>query len=122
VGCGRNSTARLRSVLAVGGTLVIVGGEGGNRLTGGIGRQLRAMVLSRFIGQHLTTFISTEHHTFIERLAEHLESGTVVPAIGHRFDLADTADAIRRLEAGQAGGASVIVVRGEGTDGSSAWS
>ena len=43
---GRNSIRRLRSVLTATGTLVIVGGEGGNRITGGVGRQLRAMVLS----------------------------------------------------------------------------
>ncbi|MBT8248206.1 MAG: NAD(P)-dependent alcohol dehydrogenase, partial [Acidimicrobiia bacterium] len=38
---GRNSIRRLRSVLAPTGALVIVGGEGGGRWTGGIGRQLR---------------------------------------------------------------------------------
>ncbi len=63
---GRNSISRLRSVLAPEGVLVIVGGEDGNRLTGGVGRQLRAMMLSPFIKQRLTTFISKEHFTVIE--------------------------------------------------------
>ncbi len=111
---GRSSISRLRSVLAPDGTLVIVGGEGGNRLTGGVGRQLRAMVLSLFIRQRLTTFINKEHYSFMERLAGHIESGAVVPAIGQRFELEGVPDAIRRLEAGESSGKSVIVVRSEG--------
>jgi len=108
---GRNSLSRLRRALTRRGTLVIVGGEGGNRLTGGIGRQLRAMLLSPFVKQRLTMFISTEHHSFMERLAEFIESGEVVPAIGQRFTLQDTATAIRQMLAGTATGKSVIVVR-----------
>lgn len=110
---GRNSVRRLRSVLTETGTLVIVGGEGGNRWTGGIGRQIRAKLLSAFVHQRLTFFISTEHHSFIQRLAEYLESGEVVPAISHRFDLDEVPEAIRQLEAGRLSGKSVVVVRGD---------
>lgn len=108
---GRNSVSRLRRALTRSGTLIIVGGENGNRLTGGVGRQLRAMLLSPFVKQRLATFISKEHHSFLERLAEFIESGDVVPSIGQRFPLEDTADAIRQMEAGTATGKSVIVVR-----------
>ena len=109
---GRNSVRRLRSVLVSGGTLVIVGGEDGNRLTGGVGRQVRAMMLSPFVSQRLTTFISSESHTNIERLAEFMESGAVVPAIGSRFGLADVSSAISLMETSGSAGKSVIVVRG----------
>ena len=112
---GRNSIKRLRSVLAPTGTLVIVGGEGGNNLTGGVGRQVRAMMLSPLIGQRLTTFISTEHYTNIERLAEFIESGAVVPAIGRRYRLDEVPDAMRDLETAESSGKSVIVVRGPGS-------
>lgn len=108
---GRNSVSRLRSVLARRGTLVIVGGEDGNRVTGGVGRQLRAIFLSPFLRQRLTTFISKEHYTNIERLASHLQTGAVVPSIGERFALADAPVAIGQLEASGASGKSVIVVR-----------
>ncbi len=108
---GRNSLSRLRRLLTPNGTLVIVGGEGGNRITGGVGRQVRAMLLSPFIGQRLTTFMSTEHHSFMDRLAEHLSSGAIVPTIGARFELADAPEAMRRMEAGRTGGKSVITVR-----------
>ncbi|MGI9597023.1 MAG: NAD(P)-dependent alcohol dehydrogenase [Acidimicrobiales bacterium] len=107
---GRNSLSRLRSVLAPTGALIIVGGEDGNRITGGVGRQLRAMMLSPLVGQRLTTFISKEHYSFIERLAGHMEAGEVVPAIEGRFSLDQTAQAVEQLNAGRARGKSVIVI------------
>lgn len=107
---GRSSIPRLRRALAPRGTLVIVGGENGNRLTGGVGRQLRAMALSPFVSQHLTTFISTETHTFVEKLADHLASGHVRAVIGQRFALAEVPQAMRQLAAGHAQGKTVITV------------
>ena len=109
---GRNSLRRLRKALKPRGTLVITGGEGGGRWTGGIGRQLRALMLSPFVSQRLTMFISKEHHSYIDGLAELIESGDVVPAVKERFRLDDTPDAMRRLEAGLVAGKAVIVVEG----------
>lgn len=109
---GLNPIRKLRKALNDDGTLVIVGGEGGGRWTGGIGRQLRAVALSPFLSQRLTMFMSEEHHGRMERLAALIESGEVVPAVSERFDLADVSEAIRRLEAGQISGKAVIVVRG----------
>lgn len=108
---GRNSVARLRRALTTDGTLVIVGGEDGNRITGGVGRQLRAMALSPFVRQRLTTFVSTESSAFIERLAELIATGEVTPIIGQQFDLADVPAAMRQLAAGQAEGKTAIIVR-----------
>ncbi len=113
---GRTPVRHLRRALTERGTLVIVGGEDGGRWTGGVGRQLRAMLLSPFTKQRLTTFISKEAASSIERLAEFIESRDVVPAIGQRFALEDAADAIRQMEAGTARGKSVIVVREDGDD------
>jgi NADPH:quinone reductase-like Zn-dependent oxidoreductase len=107
---GRNPIRKLRRLLTPAGTLVIVGGENGNRVTGGIGRQLRAMVLSPFVRQRLTTFMSTEHHSFVERLAIYLGSGDVVPVIGSRFTLNRAIDAMRLLESGAASGKTVVHV------------
>lgn len=107
---GRNPIRKLRKVLTKRGTLVIVGGEDGNRFTGGIGRQIRAVLLSPFISQRLTMFISTEHHSFIDRLAEQLESRAVVATITGRFELAQAAEAIHLFETGQANGKSVITI------------
>jgi len=107
---GRNPIRTIRRLLTPTGTLVFVGGENGNRVTGGIGRQLRAVALSPFVRQRLTMFLSTEHHSFMERLAGYLESGEVVPTIGGRFPLERAIDAVRQLESGRAGGKTVIHV------------
>ncbi len=111
---GRNPLRALRRRLTESGTLVIVGGEDGNRLTGGVGRQVRAVALSPFVGQRLAMFVSTEHHLFIDRLSEFLARGEVIPAITRRFTLDETAAAMRQYETGEAGGKSVIVVKGHG--------
>jgi NADPH:quinone reductase-like Zn-dependent oxidoreductase len=108
---GRNSVARLRKALTPTGTLVIVGGEDGGRLTGGIGRQLRAMLLSPFIRQDLKSFVQKEHHTTIERLAEHLESGAVVPVIERTVGLPGVPGALRDLEAGRVRGKIAVTLR-----------
>lgn len=107
---GRNPVRRLRRALRPRGTLVFIGGEGGNRITGGIGRQIRAALLSPFVGHRLAMFISKEHHSLIERLAEHLATGEVVPAIEARHALGEAPKAIARLDAGLARGKSVILV------------
>lgn len=108
---GRYPVRHLRRALKDHGRLVIVGGEGGNKLTGGIGRQLRAAMLSPFVGQELGFFLSREVLEAIERLAAHLESGAVVPAVGRSFTLAEVPDAMRALAAGEIAGKAVIAVR-----------
>ncbi len=110
---GRNPVRRLRRALEGAGTLVIVGGEGGGRLTGGMGRQIRALFTSLFVPQRMTMFIAEEHHVHIARLAGYLEAGTVVPAVGARFDLAGVPQALHRIAAGGIRGKAVVVVRGE---------
>ncbi|MCP3990393.1 MAG: NAD(P)-dependent alcohol dehydrogenase [Actinomycetia bacterium] len=113
---GRTKVSRLRRALAPRGTLVIVGGEGGNRVTGGIGRQLGAVLVSPFVKQRLTMFIAKEHYSFIERLGAYLNTKQVIPTIGRRFALADTRQALHEMEAGRASAKSVIIVRDDGAD------
>lgn len=112
---GRNPVRKLRRLLTPDGTLVVVGGENGNRVTGGIGRQLRAMLLSPFVGQRLTMFISSEDRSIIERLATFIESGSARPVVAARFPLENAADALRRMEQGDTGGKTVIVIDGNHT-------
>ena len=102
--------ARLRRVLTREGTLVITGGEGGGRWLGGTDRQLRAMMLSPFVGQKLGTFINRENHEDMLVLKELIESGKVRPVIDKTFPLADAPKAIRYLEEGHAQGKVVITV------------
>ena len=107
---GRNPISRLRRALTPTGTLVIVGGEDGDRLTGGIGRQLRAAALSPFIGQRLAFFISSESAEDIETLAGHLAAGDVVPVIGRRCTLDEVPAAVEAMQAGTLTGKTLIEV------------
>jgi NADPH:quinone reductase-like Zn-dependent oxidoreductase len=108
---GRRSIAALRRALAPTGTLAIVGGEGGNRWTGGFGRQmLRAPLMSIFSRQRLRPVIEKERGEDLERLGELIESGGVTPVIDRTFALSDAANAVRYLEEGHARGKIVITV------------
>jgi NADPH:quinone reductase-like Zn-dependent oxidoreductase len=108
---GGNATlSRLRRALAPRGTLVIIGGEGGGRLTGGIDRQLRALALSLFVRQRLTMLVPKEHYADLERLTELIEAGAVTPSIDRTYPLDQAADAMRRLVAGQAQGKIAITI------------
>jgi NADPH:quinone reductase-like Zn-dependent oxidoreductase len=107
---GNSSLARLRSALASRGTLVITGGEGGGRWLGGTDRQLRAMMLSPFVGQKLGTFVNKENHEDLLVLKDLIESGKITPIIDRTYPLAEVPEAIRYLEGGHACGKVVITV------------
>lgn len=108
---GRNPVRRLRRALTPIGTLVIVGGEDGDRFTGGIGRQLRAAALSPFVAQRLAFFMSDESLPFIEALTGHLADGSVVSAIGQHVTLDDVPAAVAAMEAGELTTKAVIRVQ-----------
>ena len=107
---GNASLSRLRRALTPKGTLVIAGGETGGRWLGGSDRQIRALVLSRFVGQRLGTFISRENHEDMLVLKELIEAGQVTPVIDRSYPLSEVPDAIRYLEQGRARGKVVITV------------
>lgn len=97
---GQTPVQRLRKILAEKGTLVIVGGENGGRWTGGIQRQLGALLLSPFVSHRLTTFVSREDRGSIQRLVDMMEDGSVVPAVDRVVALDDVPQAMRDLEQG----------------------
>ncbi len=107
---GNSSLSRLRRALTPHGTLVIAGGEEGGRWIGGVDRQLRAIALSPFVGQRLTTFIAKEHYTGLDRLTQLIEAGQLVPMIEQTYPLSDMPTAMRHLQAGRARGKLVIAV------------
>lgn len=107
---GNTPLRRLRRVLASKGTLVIVGGENGGRWLGGTDRQVRAMLLSPFVGQKLGTFISSENARDLLVLTELVEAGKLVPAIERTFSLSEAPKAIRYVEEGHVRGKVVLTV------------
>ncbi|MBY5162148.1 NAD(P)-dependent alcohol dehydrogenase [Nitriliruptoria bacterium AS10] len=107
---GQHPTARLRRVLADDGTLVFVGGEGGQRITGGVGRGVRGMLLSPFVSHRLVMFIGSEDHELLARVATHLANGSLVPVVDRRIGLDDVPAAMHDLEAGRVTGKIAIVI------------
>ncbi|MGH2944794.1 MAG: NAD(P)-dependent alcohol dehydrogenase [Solirubrobacteraceae bacterium] len=107
---GNSSLSRLRRALTTKGTLVIVGGETGGRWLGGSDRQVRALVLSRFIGQKLRTFVSSENHEDMLALKELIEAGKITPVIDRTYPLSEVPEAIRYMREGNARGKVVITV------------
>ena len=107
---GNPSLSRLRRALTPKGTLVIAGGETGGRWLGGSDRQLRALLLSRFVGQKLTTFICRENHEDLLVLKELIEAGRITPVIDRSYPLSEAPKAIRYLEEGRARGKVVITL------------
>jgi len=107
---GNSSLSRLRRAMTPKGTLVIAGGETNGRWLGGSDRQIRALLLSRFVGQKLGTFISRENHEDMLVLKELIEAGQVTPVIDRTYALSEVPEAMRHLEQGRARGKLVITL------------
>jgi NADPH:quinone reductase-like Zn-dependent oxidoreductase len=90
--------------------LAIVGGEGGGRWLGGFLRNLRAPVLSRFIGQRLRMLASKPNQEDLQVLRELIEAGKLRPLVGRTYPLGEVPEAMRALEAGKTRGKIVITV------------
>jgi NADPH:quinone reductase-like Zn-dependent oxidoreductase len=106
---GNRSLTDLRRALTPKGTLVLVGGSGG-RWFMGIGRILRAVVVSLFVGQRLRSFFSKSKREDLVVLKELIEAGKVTPLIDRAFPLSETAEAIRYVGERSTQGKTVITV------------
>ncbi|MCC3266958.1 NAD(P)-dependent alcohol dehydrogenase [Arthrobacter gengyunqii] len=107
---GNPSPARLRRALVPGGTAVLAGGEGGNRLTGAIfERQAGGAVLSLFGNRRLKGLMCRENGKDLERVSAMIEADEVTPRIDSRYPLADVAAAMNRLESGLVQGSVVLL-------------
>jgi NADPH:quinone reductase-like Zn-dependent oxidoreductase len=108
---GRRPLSQLRRALTPKGTLVIVGGDGGGRWTGGFFRgMLRAPIVSLFVGQRLRGLSTKVKREDLVALTELIDAGTVTPVIDRTYPLIEAPDAIRYLEEGHAAGKIVITV------------
>jgi NADPH:quinone reductase-like Zn-dependent oxidoreductase len=107
---GRRTLSQLRRALTPTGTLVIVGGEGGGRWMGGFLRNLRAPLVSRFVGQRLRMLASKPNQEDLQVLRELIEAGRLRPLIGRTYPLDEVPEAMRALEAGKTRGKIVITV------------
>jgi NADPH:quinone reductase-like Zn-dependent oxidoreductase len=98
---GRRPLRELRRALAPAGTLVIVGGDGGGRWTGGFGRQVvRAPLMSLFSGQRLRPLTAKRNRADLEALRDLIEAGKLTPVVDRTFTLDEAAQAVDYLARG----------------------
>jgi NADPH:quinone reductase-like Zn-dependent oxidoreductase len=107
---GRRPLSQLRRTLTPQGTLVIVGGEGGDRWLGGFQRQIFAPVRALFTEQKLMGLISKERPQDLLTLKDLIEAGKLTPVIDRTYPLSEAPQAIRYLEKGHARGKVVLTV------------
>jgi NADPH:quinone reductase-like Zn-dependent oxidoreductase len=107
---GHRSLSQLRRALTPPGTLVIVGSEVRGRWMGGFDRNLRAVALSRLVGQRLRMLSSTPRQDDLQTLRELIEAGKVTPVVDRTFPLPETPEAMRHLLRGHGRGKIVITV------------
>jgi NADPH:quinone reductase-like Zn-dependent oxidoreductase len=107
---GHRSLSQLRRALTPRGTLVIVGSEVRGRWMGGFDRNLRAVALSRLVGQRLRMLSSTPRQDDLKTLRELIEAGKITPVIDRTFPLPETPEAIRHLLRVHGRGKIVITV------------
>jgi NADPH:quinone reductase-like Zn-dependent oxidoreductase len=106
---GRRTLSQLWRALTPRGTLVVVGGEGAGRWMGGFTRNLRAPLLSRFVGQRLRMLASKERPEDLQTLREFLEAGKVTPVIDRTYPLGEVPEAIRQLVEGHGRGGKIVI-------------
>jgi NADPH:quinone reductase-like Zn-dependent oxidoreductase len=106
---GHRSLSRLRRALTPTGTLVIVGSERGGRWLGGFDRNLRAVALSRLVGQRLRMLASKPGQVDLQVLRELLEAGQVRPVIGRSYPLREVPEAIRHMVQGHGSGGKIVI-------------
>ena len=106
---GNRPLRQLRDLLTPHGTLVIVGGEGGGRWLGGLGRNLRLKLLAPFAQQRLVAMLASENRTDLETLAQLAGQGAYRPAVERTFPLEESAKAIAHLQEGHARGKVVVL-------------
>jgi NADPH:quinone reductase-like Zn-dependent oxidoreductase len=108
-----HSLSAFRRILDPQGSYIMVGAaDGGGRwMVGVLTRLLKALVLSRFVGQKLVMMGAKITKEDLTTLGELMKTGKVRPVIDRRYRLNEVPEAIRYLEQGHARGKIVVTVQ-----------
>jgi NADPH:quinone reductase-like Zn-dependent oxidoreductase len=107
---GSRSWFAYRRVLKPEATLVLVGGPARNRLLGPLGHIAKVRLAAFRSSQKVVFFITKPNKADLVVLRDLLESGKVKPAIERRYELDETADALRYIGEGHVQSKLVIAV------------
>jgi NADPH:quinone reductase-like Zn-dependent oxidoreductase len=107
---GSRSWSDCKRVLNPHATVVLVGGQMGNRVLGPLPHVIRMRMAGLGSGRKLVFFVAKFNKPDMEVLRELLEAGKVTPVIDRCYELSKVADAFRYLGEGHAQGKVVITV------------
>jgi NADPH:quinone reductase-like Zn-dependent oxidoreductase len=103
------SLADCRRALTPTGTLVLNSGTGADGIAMLV-RLMKPLVISRFQRQNLKRFLSRANHADLVVLKDYCESGKMRPVIDRTYPLAETAAALKYIDAGHTRGKVVVNV------------
>lgn len=106
---GNRPLHELRRSLEPEGTLVIVGGSGGNWFMG-FGRTVQAVARSPFTRQRLKAFFSKRTTEDLAVLADLIGSRKILPVLDSTYPLSATADALEHVGGRRARGKTVVAI------------
>jgi NADPH:quinone reductase-like Zn-dependent oxidoreductase len=107
---GNRPLSHLRRALAPKGTLVNVGSEDGGPLTGGMGRNVLALVLLPLWGRRFRWLIALhrpDDHSYLTQL---IADGKVTPAIDRTYPLPDMPEAVRYVQERRSRGKVAVTI------------
>jgi len=107
---GTRSPSDSRRALTSNGTLLLISGDSDGNWIGPVGRLIKALVLSPFVRQKLTSFVVKPNAEDLQFLSRLVEAGKVTPVIDRTYSLSEVPEALGYLEAGRARGKVVITV------------
>ncbi len=107
----------MRRVLTPAGKFILIGGGGidASPWFGAFKAPIKALVVSWFVDQDMGMFISDHSSEDLATLASLMQEGKVMPVIDRTYPFAETAEAMRYLEAGRARGKVVVVMEPDST-------
>jgi NADPH:quinone reductase-like Zn-dependent oxidoreductase len=107
---GSRSWSACQRVLNPHATVVLVGGQMGNRLLGPLGHVVKMRLAALGSSRNVVFFVAKFNKPDMEVLRELLEEGKMTPVIDRRYELSGIADALRYMGDGHAQGKIVITV------------
>ncbi len=105
---GSRPWSACKRVLKADATVVLVGGPKKNRLLGPLGHIIGMRLRSRRAGHKTAFFMADLSRANLVALGELLEAGQLKPVIERRYELSETADALRYMGEGHAQGKVVV--------------
>src|SRR5436190_23506250 len=106
---GSRSLSDCRRALTPRGTYVLVGVKNLGRWFG-LARQIKALLLSPFVGQRMRVFVVKHNKEDLAVLKELVETGKVAPVIDRRYELSEVSEALRHQGEGHPQGKIVIAM------------